>query len=60
MQSGKAVFETELRVRPDDIGMDQHVHGSRDFDGHGLRAMANVKTGRAKVIPERVAVKYAI
>ncbi len=32
MQSGKAIFETELQVRPDDIDMNQHVHGSRYFD----------------------------
>jgi YbgC/YbaW family acyl-CoA thioester hydrolase len=25
-------FETELQVRPDDIDMNQHVHGSRYFD----------------------------
>jgi acyl-CoA thioester hydrolase len=25
-------FETELSVRPDDIDMNQHVHGSRYFD----------------------------
>ena len=25
-------FETELHVRPDDIDMNQHVHGSRYFD----------------------------
>ena len=25
-------FETELPVRPDDIDMNQHVHGSRYFD----------------------------
>ena len=25
-------FETELNVRPDDIDMNQHVHGSRYFD----------------------------
>ena len=27
-----AQFETELRVRPDDIDMNQHVHNSRYFD----------------------------
>jgi len=25
-------FETELKVRPDDIDMNQHVHNSRYFD----------------------------
>src|SRR6185295_15602437 len=25
-------FETELQVRPDDIDMNRHVHGSRYFD----------------------------
>ena len=29
---GKAKFETELQVRPDDIDMNQHVHNSRYFD----------------------------
>ena len=29
---GRARFETELQVRPDDIDMNQHVHGSRYFD----------------------------
>jgi YbgC/YbaW family acyl-CoA thioester hydrolase len=29
---GKTKFETELQVRPDDIDMNQHVHGSRYFD----------------------------
>ena len=29
---GKSRFETELQVRPDDIDMNQHVHGSRYFD----------------------------
>jgi YbgC/YbaW family acyl-CoA thioester hydrolase len=28
----KTKFETELQVRPDDIDMNQHVHGSRYFD----------------------------
>jgi acyl-CoA thioester hydrolase len=28
----RTVFETELQVRPDDIDMNQHVHGSRYFD----------------------------
>ena len=28
----KTRFETELQVRPDDIDMNQHVHGSRYFD----------------------------
>jgi len=32
MQSGRTRFETELQVRPDDIDMNQHVHGSRYFD----------------------------
>ena len=29
---GRSKFETELQVRPDDIDMNQHVHGSRYFD----------------------------
>lgn len=29
---GKTKFETEMLVRPDDIDMNQHVHGSRYFD----------------------------
>ena len=29
---GHSKFETELQVRPDDIDMNQHVHGSRYFD----------------------------
>lgn len=29
---GKSKFESELQVRPDDIDMNQHVHGSRYFD----------------------------
>ncbi|MCI0535724.1 MAG: acyl-CoA thioesterase [Verrucomicrobiales bacterium] len=32
MQLRKSKFETELQVRPDDIDMNQHVHGSRYFD----------------------------
>jgi len=32
MALGKTRFETELQVRPDDIDMNQHVHGSRYFD----------------------------
>jgi len=32
MTSGRSRFETELQVRPDDIDMNQHVHGSRYFD----------------------------
>ena len=32
MQLGRTKFETELQVRPDDIDMNQHVHGSRYFD----------------------------
>lgn len=32
MTLGKTKFETELQVRPDDIDMNQHVHGSRYFD----------------------------
>ena len=32
MKSGRTKFETELQVRPDDIDMNQHVHGSRYFD----------------------------
>ena len=29
---GCSKFESELQVRPDDIDMNQHVHGSRYFD----------------------------
>lgn len=29
---GRTRFSTELRVRPDDIDMNQHVHNSRYFD----------------------------
>src|SRR2546423_5307566 len=29
---GRSRFETEVQVRPDDIDMNQHVHGSRYFD----------------------------
>jgi len=32
MALGKTKFETELQVRPDDIDMNRHVHGSRYFD----------------------------
>ena len=32
MTSVYSTFETELSVRPDDIDMNQHVHGSRYFD----------------------------
>ncbi len=32
MPLGRSRFESELRVRPDDIDMNQHVHGSRYFD----------------------------
>lgn len=32
MDSGRTKFESELSVRPDDIDMNQHVHGSRYFD----------------------------
>ena len=32
MQLQRSKFETELQVRPDDIDMNQHVHGSRYFD----------------------------
>ena len=32
MVLGKTKFETELQVRPDDIDMNQHVHGSRYMD----------------------------
>src|SRR5882762_7295431 len=32
MTLGRSKFETELQVRPDDIDMNQHVHGSRYFD----------------------------
>ena len=32
MQFQRSKFETKLQVRPDDIDMNQHVHGSRYFD----------------------------
>src|SRR6266567_5169865 len=32
MTLGRTKFETQLQVRPDDIDMNQHVHGSRYFD----------------------------
>jgi acyl-CoA thioester hydrolase/thioesterase-3 len=32
MTLGRSKFETEMQVRPDDIDMNQHVHGSRYFD----------------------------
>lgn len=32
MNLGQAKFETEMRVRPDDIDMNQHVHASRYYD----------------------------
>ena len=32
MTLGRTKFEPELQVRPDDIDMNQHVHGSRYFD----------------------------
>ena len=32
MTLGKTKFETTLQVRPDDIDMNQHVHGSRYMD----------------------------
>src|SRR6478736_5525639 len=32
MTLGRSKFESELQVRPDDIDMNQHVHGSRYFD----------------------------
>jgi acyl-CoA thioester hydrolase/thioesterase-3 len=32
MNLNRSKFETELQVRPDDIDMNQHVHGSRYFD----------------------------
>src|SRR5690349_19308032 len=32
MELRRTRFETELQVRPDDIDMNQHVHGSRYFD----------------------------
>ena len=32
MTLGRSKFETELQVRPDDIDMNQHVHGSRYYD----------------------------
>lgn len=32
MTTAGTKFETELQVRPDDIDMNQHVHGSRYFD----------------------------
>jgi thioesterase-3 len=31
-KSGYSVFETELKVRPDDIDMFNHVHNSKYFD----------------------------
>ena len=31
-EPGRTRFRTPLRVRPDDIDMNQHVHGSRYFD----------------------------
>jgi acyl-CoA thioester hydrolase/thioesterase-3 len=31
-EPGRTRFTTELRVRPDDIDMNWHVHGSRYFD----------------------------
>jgi acyl-CoA thioester hydrolase/thioesterase-3 len=32
MNPGRTKFTTELQVRPDDIDMNQHAHGSRYFD----------------------------
>ena len=32
MELRRTKFESELSVRPDDIDMNQHVHGSRYFD----------------------------
>ncbi len=32
MALGKTRFETAMQARPDDIDMNQHVHGSRYFD----------------------------
>lgn len=32
MNLGRTKFETEMQVRPDDIDMNRHVHGSRYFD----------------------------
>jgi acyl-CoA thioester hydrolase len=32
MTLSRTKFETQLQVRPDDIDMNQHVHGSRYFD----------------------------
>ena len=32
MESPRAIFETQLSVRPDDIDMHQHVHNSRYLD----------------------------
>ena len=32
MNPGRTKFESELRVRPDDIDMNQHVHASRYHD----------------------------
>ena len=32
MNLSRSKFETELQVRPDDIDMNRHVHGSRYFD----------------------------
>ena len=49
-------FETELQVRPDDIDMNQHVHGSRYFD----YTMINIKTGRAEAIPAPIIEKYSV
>jgi acyl-CoA thioesterase FadM len=56
MKLGRTKFETELRVRPDDIDMNQHVHSSRYFD----YTMINLRTGRAEPIPAEIREKYAI
>ena len=32
MELGRTKFETEMQVRPDDIDMNRHVHGSRYMD----------------------------
>jgi hypothetical protein len=51
---GRTKFESELAVRPDDIDMNQHVHGSRHY------TMINLATGRAEPIPDWIAAKYAV
>src|SRR5579862_6587646 len=32
MNLGHSKFETDMQVRPDDLDMNKHVHGSRYFD----------------------------